>query len=189
MPSQLVSGIRRRFQRLSQSQGQIAHVLLTRSPLIQRASSLSPFDLHVLSTPPAFILSQDQTLHLNLFHRPGPKSEPVEEESEPAFTKTGNSAFFKKQEKDVWHALLSFQGTGSRFRPRTRRPTGATIRQPPSEDGNFRIRISRGQVNENLRRRDEERVEPAWKELEPLSGWTRNIGVPGGSVKQFRNPA
>ena len=24
---------------------------------------LSPFDLHVLSTPPAFILSQDQTLH------------------------------------------------------------------------------------------------------------------------------
>jgi hypothetical protein len=34
---------------------------------------------------------------------------------EPAFTKTGNSAFFKKQEKDVWHALLSFQGTGSGF--------------------------------------------------------------------------
>ena len=36
MRSQLVSGIRRRFQRLSQSQGQIAHVLLTRSPLIQQ---------------------------------------------------------------------------------------------------------------------------------------------------------
>ena len=34
MRSQLVSGIRRRFQRLSQSQGQIAHVLLTRSPLV-----------------------------------------------------------------------------------------------------------------------------------------------------------
>ena len=32
MRSQLVSSIRRRFQRLSQSQGQIAHVLLTRSP-------------------------------------------------------------------------------------------------------------------------------------------------------------
>jgi hypothetical protein len=29
--------------------------------------------------------------------------------------KTGNSAFFQKAEKDVWHALLSFQGTGSRF--------------------------------------------------------------------------
>ena len=62
MPSQLVSSIRRRFQRLSQSQGQIAHVLLTRSPLIHPASWASPFDLHVLSTPPAFILSQDQTL-------------------------------------------------------------------------------------------------------------------------------
>ena len=63
MPSQLVSGISSCFQLLSQSQGQIAHVLLTRSPLIHRASSASPFDLHVLSTPPAFVLSQDQTLH------------------------------------------------------------------------------------------------------------------------------
>ena len=62
MPSAVISGIRRRFQRLSQSQGQIAHVLLTRSPLIQGASSPSSFDLHVLSTPPAFVLSQDQTL-------------------------------------------------------------------------------------------------------------------------------
>src|SRR6478609_8973082 len=63
MPPRVVSGIRRRFQRLSQSRGQVTHVLLTRSPLIRRASSPSPFDLHVLSTPPAFVLSQDQTLH------------------------------------------------------------------------------------------------------------------------------
>src|SRR3978361_28531 len=62
MPSRVVSGIRRRFQRLSQSRGQVTHVLLTRSPLIRGASSASPFDLHVLSTPPAFVLSQDQTL-------------------------------------------------------------------------------------------------------------------------------
>ena len=27
---------------------------------------MHPFDLHVLSTPPAFVLSQDQTLHRNL---------------------------------------------------------------------------------------------------------------------------
>ena len=26
----------------------------------------APFDLHVLSTPPAFVLSQDQTLRLKL---------------------------------------------------------------------------------------------------------------------------
>src|SRR6218665_2776637 len=63
MRLRVVSGIRRRFQRLSHSQRQVTHVLLTRSPLIQRASSLSSFDLHVLSTPPAFVLSQDQTLH------------------------------------------------------------------------------------------------------------------------------
>jgi hypothetical protein len=37
-------------------------VLLTRSPLIHPASWASSFDLHVLSTPPAFVLSQDQTL-------------------------------------------------------------------------------------------------------------------------------
>jgi hypothetical protein len=56
----VISGIRPRFQGLSQSAGQITHVLLTRSPLIHpKASS---FDLHVLSTPPAFVLSQDQTL-------------------------------------------------------------------------------------------------------------------------------
>src|SRR5690606_22168487 len=40
MPSQLVSGIRRRFQRLSQSPGHIPHVLLTRSPLIRRSKLL-----------------------------------------------------------------------------------------------------------------------------------------------------
>ncbi len=37
-------------------------MLLTRSPLINGARTASSFDLHVLSTPPAFVLSQDQTL-------------------------------------------------------------------------------------------------------------------------------
>jgi hypothetical protein len=62
MPSRFVSGISPGFPELSQCQGQVAHVLLTRSPLIPRASPGSSFDLHVLSTPPAFVLSQDQTL-------------------------------------------------------------------------------------------------------------------------------
>ena len=50
--------------RLSRRRGQVTHVLLTRSPLIQDQQKPvpSPFDLHVLSTPPAFVLSQDQTL-------------------------------------------------------------------------------------------------------------------------------
>ena len=38
-------------------------MLLTRSPLSENPKTLFTFDLHVLSTPPAFILSQDQTLH------------------------------------------------------------------------------------------------------------------------------
>ena len=65
-------GITSRFQLLSPIMGQVAHALLTRPPLshpfplaetsVHRAS----FDLHVLGTPPAFILSQDQTLTFNL---------------------------------------------------------------------------------------------------------------------------
>ena len=38
-------------------------MLLTRSPLYDRPKAGYSFDLHVLGTPPAFILSQDQTLH------------------------------------------------------------------------------------------------------------------------------
>ena len=64
----ILCGISICFQMLSPSERQVAHVLLTRPPLshiwfhseeiIRQAS----FDLHVLGTPPAFILSQDQTL-------------------------------------------------------------------------------------------------------------------------------
>ncbi len=54
-----LSGFSIRFQKLSRAHGQVTYVLLTRSPL----DSFS-FDLHVLGMPPAFILSQDQTLHL-----------------------------------------------------------------------------------------------------------------------------
>ena len=40
-------------------------MLLTRTPLYSSLRTFS-FDLHVLGTPPALILSQDQTLNLNL---------------------------------------------------------------------------------------------------------------------------
>ena len=55
-------GISVRFQTLSPSERQVAHVLLTRPPLSSDASIFTPFDLHVLGVPPAFVLSQDQTL-------------------------------------------------------------------------------------------------------------------------------
>ena len=61
-------GISSRFQLLFPSEGQVAHALLARPPLRinfnqpKSQSVNSPFDLHVLGTPPAFVLSQDQTL-------------------------------------------------------------------------------------------------------------------------------
>src|SRR4051795_4637277 len=62
MRSADISGISPNFLELSQSRGQVAHVLLTRSPLEHPPEGGVSFDLHVLSTPPAFVLSQDQTL-------------------------------------------------------------------------------------------------------------------------------
>ncbi len=45
------------------SSSRVTHPSATKVSLKQ-ASSILPFDLHVLSTPPAFVLSQDQTLRL-----------------------------------------------------------------------------------------------------------------------------
>ena len=55
-------GISSRFQLLSPTERQVSHALLTRSPLSKKPKLFTPFDLHVLGTPPAFVLSQDQTL-------------------------------------------------------------------------------------------------------------------------------
>ena len=61
----VLCGISTCFQVLSPCEGQIAHALLTRPPLKQQPKPLSPLDLHVLGTPPAFVLSQNQTLMFN----------------------------------------------------------------------------------------------------------------------------
>ena len=65
MRSVYLSGLSPRFQGLSQSSWagclRITHPFASIS--VQQAGLLS-IDLHVLGTPPAFILSQDQTLHL-----------------------------------------------------------------------------------------------------------------------------
>ena len=42
-------------------------MLLTRSPLSPEPKPWFSLDLHVLSAPPAFVLSQDQTLREELF--------------------------------------------------------------------------------------------------------------------------
>lgn len=69
MHPMVLSGIRPSFPSLSRSAGQITHVLLTRSPLEHPPKRAFPFDLHVLSTPPAFVLSQDQTLQTKPIQR------------------------------------------------------------------------------------------------------------------------
>ena len=63
-PSLSTCGINSPFGELSPTSRQIAHVLRTLAPLnnFNIATKVVPFDLHVLSTPPAFVLSQNQTL-------------------------------------------------------------------------------------------------------------------------------
>ena len=62
-------GISSPFGLLFHTSGQVTYVLRTHSPLRDRIATISSFDLHVLSTPPAFILSQDQTLRRNFVIR------------------------------------------------------------------------------------------------------------------------
>ena len=76
MPCSIVClcGISSHFWLLSPCIRQVPHALLTRPPLshIKRTRRIvlhASFDLHVLSTPPAFILSQDQTLVKNLWSK------------------------------------------------------------------------------------------------------------------------
>ncbi len=64
MQLHIVWGVRRRFHRLSPGHGHVAHALRTLAPVAAKCITTSalPLDLHVLSLPLAFILSQYQTL-------------------------------------------------------------------------------------------------------------------------------
>ena len=59
----MLCGISDPFGSLSPTLRQVTYVLLTRLPLYLPLRAFA-FDLHVLGTPPALILSQDQTLML-----------------------------------------------------------------------------------------------------------------------------
>ena len=62
IPSGRICGISRSFPRLSRTPGQVP----TRYSPVRHSPRPKPaFDLHVLSMPPAFVLSQDQTLRFN----------------------------------------------------------------------------------------------------------------------------
>ena len=83
------SGITQPFGWLSQSPGHISDSLLTRSPL----TLAGPCDLHVLATPPAFRLSQDQTLQLNFLARIVPDARRTRAKTSFAPTETETDTF------------------------------------------------------------------------------------------------
>src|SRR5699024_11059215 len=103
----VVSGIRPSFPGLSRNQGQVTHVLLTRSPLIHPDASTqaSAFDLHVLSTQPAFVLSQDQTLHkknyLSCSMNPSKTANPT-----TGVIEAGQIQCLTRKTKHLWHQKL-----------------------------------------------------------------------------------
>src|ERR1700746_519403 len=72
MPKQVMSGINPRFRRLSQSQGQVAHVLLTRSPLEYPQGGLSA-RLACVKNPASCRPEPGSNSPLNDQH-PGPKT-------------------------------------------------------------------------------------------------------------------
>ena len=86
-------------------------MLLTRSPLSPKNASAPwiPFDLHVLSTPPAFILSQDQTLQQkpktkptkNSRHKHGSSQKTIQQKQTPTIKKQNvpKSSASKKQKQ------------------------------------------------------------------------------------------
>ena len=90
---------------------QVAHALLTRPPLShitrhpEGIRDQASFDLHVLSTPPAFILSQDQTLMLNGLSQV--KKALASYPCSLLFYKERSSVFLKKPS---WKIHRNFQG-------------------------------------------------------------------------------
>ena len=69
------SGISAPFDALFPTSGQVAYVLLNRSPLHGLPKEPAPLDLHTLGTPQAFVLSQDQTLQRKSVSPPAPEGE------------------------------------------------------------------------------------------------------------------
>src|SRR6186997_3552602 len=101
-------GISPPFEGLSPTSGQVAHVLLTRLP---RYRGLPPFafDLHVLGTPPAFVLSQDQTLQLKC--GTGDQGHRVANRRMSRAAPCEAAGLSLRDSPSGWHVLSSFQRT------------------------------------------------------------------------------
>ena len=112
----VLSGIRPSFPGLSRSAGQITHVLLTRSPLEYPASRAFPFDLHVLSTPPAFVLSQDQTLHKKISEQKSETGREKPETQQKKQTTTNHTRLMLASKNYYKEKYSSLNPTGSKMR-------------------------------------------------------------------------
>ena len=129
----VLSGIRPSFPSLSRSAGQITHVLLTRSPLEHPHQMVGafPFDLHVLSTPPAFVLSQDQTLQKNKQKITGKKQRNQQNNNKQQTPKTiqcpRSCSYTNKVCFIKWHTIEFSNNTGilplPTFKSRKRKAT------------------------------------------------------------------
>ena len=103
-------GISPGFPGLSQSTGQITHVLLTRSRLCPRASSGSSLHLHVLSTPPAFVLSQDQTLREVSYTPAHPKARRITKSCQTSYG-TSNTRLVPRDDGILFQTLARRNAT------------------------------------------------------------------------------
>jgi hypothetical protein len=129
MRRQVISSIRPSFPGLSQSQGQVTHVLLTRSPLEYPPKRAFPLDLHVLSTPPAFVLSQDQTLHQGTTTDPTNQQNQPVEPAKPKRKQIPAPHNPHKQQKGVVHCLKEI--------PNPRRPQNPRRSREPKKGTGF----------------------------------------------------
>ena len=99
-------GISHPFGQLFPTSRSVTHALLSRLPLTPKGA----FDLHVLGTPPAFTLSQDQTLHheFSLLRRPASRLRPL------------TVQLLNGVPRLLFPTLLLFRCTQSRFRRATK---------------------------------------------------------------------
>ncbi len=101
-------------------------MLLTRSPLIHGASTASSFDLHVLSTPPAFVLSQDQTLQTKKIQKtPNQPKKPAQENPNQKTTQKQKTGI-----KTNKHTIEFTNNTNTKPQPKKGQNQG---RKPPPQ--------------------------------------------------------
>ncbi len=159
----VLCGISCPFGQLSPARGEITHVLLTRAPLYSSRRTFA-YDLHVLSPPLTFALSQDQTLQLKL-RAFAPDSCPLIRDNQPKSDARGIT------EQSVARIRLAIPyKLGRTTEPDDRDPFYAE-----SSDSVFKDRPE-------TPRREPQRVHPV---ALPVSGGLESVADSASRVKRF----